>query len=226
MKNISAVINARLGSTRVPNKLMRSFADSNLIEIALEKLNQMDFFQNRYLAVAEDELIKLANKYENVEVLKRNPEAVKPGVNAQETTFAHYLRVPTDYVFAFNPCLPAITVGTIKNAYDYFQSTNFPSYTSSIPTRDWVFDNKGYALTNSDPRNLTTNKGKVYHKAAHAFHIVNKNNIEKNGYHWTFTPNDPHLIEIPIDEAIDIDDMLDFEFAEFYYQQNKLNQGL
>ena len=37
MKSISAVINARKGSTRVENKLLRSFANSTLIEIAFVK---------------------------------------------------------------------------------------------------------------------------------------------------------------------------------------------
>ena len=44
MKSISAVINARKGSTRVSNKLLRPFADTSLIELALSKLNKMNFF--------------------------------------------------------------------------------------------------------------------------------------------------------------------------------------
>ena len=55
MKSISAVINARKGSTRVRNKLLRTFANTTLIEIALSKLNKMDFFDKRYLGVAEEE---------------------------------------------------------------------------------------------------------------------------------------------------------------------------
>ena len=70
MKSISVVTNARLQSSRVTDKLMRPFADSSLIEIALEKLNDMDFFDQRYLAVAEEPLIDLVGNYSNVEVLK------------------------------------------------------------------------------------------------------------------------------------------------------------
>ena len=155
MKSISIVINARLGSTRVKNKLMRPFSGSSLIEIALEKLNNMYFFENRYLAVAEEPLIALAKKYQNINVLKRHSEAVLPGVNPQSVTFAHYLEVPSDYIFVFNPCLPMIRVETIKSAYDYFQSTNYKSYTSSVEIHDWIFDGKGNALTNKDPDNLS-----------------------------------------------------------------------
>ena len=222
MKSISVVINARLGSTRVKEKLVRPFASKSLIEIALEKLDVMDFFEHRYLAVAENRLKKIGGKYKNIEILDRNIDAVKPGVNDQKVTFAHYLGIPSDYIFVFNPCLPMITVDTIKKAFEYFQETDHTSYTSSIPTRDWIFDDNGNAITNSDPRNLTTNKGETFHKAAHAFHIINRENLKKNGYHWTFTPNDPHLIEIPEGESMDVDEMLDFEFAEFAYKNKKI----
>ena len=100
MKSISVVTNARLGSTRVPQKLMRPFADSSLIEIALSKLDKMDFFEHRYLAVAEKELVELGRKYPNVEVLERHTAAVKKGVNPLTVTFEHFLRVPSDYILS------------------------------------------------------------------------------------------------------------------------------
>ena len=100
MKTISAVINARKGSTRVENKLLRSFANSNLIEIALSKLNDMDFFDKRYLAVAEEEFKNLLPSYPNVSLLPRDKKAVMKGVNPLTITFAHYLDVQSDYIFA------------------------------------------------------------------------------------------------------------------------------
>jgi CMP-N-acetylneuraminic acid synthetase len=219
MKDISVVINARLGSSRVPKKLIRDFGGSTLIDIALAKLDAMSFFNQRYLAVAEEELKQRIDNYKNISIIERKKEAVAPGVNQQKVTFAHYLEIPTEYIFVFNPCLPFIKIETIKNAYLKFQETSYDSYTSVIPTRDWVFDAKGNALTNSDPRNLTTNQGQKFYKAAHAFHIINRKNLANNGYHWTFTPNDPHLIEIPQQEAVDVDEMIEFEFAEFAYKK-------
>lgn len=219
MKTISGVINARLESSRVPRKLLRPFAGTTLLEIALGKLDQMTFLGGRFLGAAEEELKRLAAGFPNVEVLDRDPAAVRKGVNPPEVTFAHYLRVPTDYILVFNPCLPFVSVDTIKRAYDYFQSTDFASYTSGVPTRDWIFDDQGNALTNADPRNVTTNIGRVFYKAAHAFHIVNKQFFRDHGYFWHFRPDDPHVIEIPESEAIDVDSELEFEFAEFCYRK-------
>lgn len=222
MKSISAIINARKKSTRVPNKLLRKFSNSNLIEIALGKLNEMYFFDNRYLAVAETEFIELIQNYENVKLLKRKKEAVKRGVNEHIVTFGHYMDIKTDYIFVMNPCLPLISVETYKMAYDYFQKTDFPSYTSVVGTRDWIFNSDGQPLTNTNPNNLTTNKGKEFYKAAHAFHIVDRKFFTKNKIHWTFTKNDPHIIKIDEQEYADVDTMNEFLIAENLF--NNLNK--
>ena len=220
MKTISAVINARKGSTRVENKLLRSFANSNLIEIALSKLNDMDFFDKRYLAVAEEEFKNLLPSYPNVSLLLRDKKAVMKGVNPLTITFAHYLDVQSDYIFVFNPCLPFISVETIKKAFDYFQKTNFKSYTAVIKTGDWIFDNSGKPLTNNDPKNATTNKNMTFYKACHAFHIVNKNRFKKEKVLWEFEIDDPHLFEISEKEAIDIDTIQEFNLAELLYKRS------
>lgn len=217
MKSISVVINARLGSTRVPKKLIRPFADTSLIEIALDKMNKMDFFEHRYLAVAENELVDIGKKYPNVEILMRKEQAVQKGVNPLPVTFAHYLSVPSDYIFVFNPCLPCIKIDTIKKAFDYFQETDFNSYTAVIPTGDWIFDADGNPLTNSDPRNVTTNKNVTFFKGCHAFHVVNKEFFRHQKILWSFEQDDPHLIQIPEEEAVDVDTPIEFMLAERIY---------
>ena len=219
MKSISVVINARLGSTRVPEKLVRPFAGTSLIEIALGKMNKMAFFDHRYLAVAETELMDLGRKFSNVEILMRDVQAVQKGVNPLPVTFSHYQRVPSDYIFVFNPCLPCIKIETIKNAFDYFQETNHNSYTAVIPTGEWIFDAEGNVLTNSDPRNVTTNKNTTFFKGCHAFHIINKTFFRDKQILWTFGRNDPHLVQIPDGEAVDVDTPMEFELAEKMYRQ-------
>jgi CMP-N-acetylneuraminic acid synthetase len=221
MKTVSVVTNARTQSTRVPRKLVREFAGRSLLDIALEKLNRMDFFANRYLAVAEPDLAAMAAPYENVTVLHRDPDAVQRGVNPQSVTFAHYRKVPSEFIFVFNPCLPLIRVETIRKAYDYFQSTNYRAYTAVVKTGDWIFDSEGNALTNSDPRNVTTNKNRTFYKGCHAFHIVNREYYSTTGEHWTFAQNDPHLIEIPEEEAADVDTEGEFALAELLYQKRQ-----
>lgn len=221
-KSISIVINARLGSSRVHDKLLKKFSNTTLIEIALKKINELDFFENRYLAVAEKKFEKILSNYKNVKLLKRTKSSVKKGVNPLRVTFNHYLKIPSDFIFVFNPCLPFLSVKTIKYAYQYFQKNNYNSFTAVISTGDWIFDSQGKPLTNSNPSNVTTNKNMSFFKGCHAFHIINKSYFKENKLLWSFKRNDPHLIEIPSNEATDIDTPYEFELANLMYSKKNL----
>ena len=125
MKKISAVINARLNSSRMKSKMIRPFHDTDLLEIALEKMNQLSYFDHRYIAVAEDSLVEKASKYNNIEVLKRSSNSVEFGPHHPMTTFEHYLRIPTEYFFVINSCAAFLSPDSIKRAFDIFQETNY-----------------------------------------------------------------------------------------------------
>jgi len=220
MKKISVVVNARLNSSRMKSKMIRPFHDTDLLEIALEKLDKLDYFDNRYIAVAEETLIKKANKYKNIEVLKRNSDAVEFGPHHPMTTFEHYLRIPTEYFFVINACAAFLSLDTIKKAYDIFQETSFHSYISVVETKDWIFNNEGEALTHRDPNALqNTSDGDNYLRATHAFYIANRDYFASNdGKLWNLRINDPHLIRMPIEESFDVDTELDFKVSELVYK--------
>ena len=78
-------------------------------------------------------------------------------------------------------------------------------------------------MTNTDPANLTTNKNVQFYKSAHSFHIINKDVFVTKGHHWTFTRDDPHMIEMTENEYVDIDTEIEFELAEMLYIKNNGN---
>jgi len=68
MKNvndISFMIQARLDSKRLPGKMLLPFGESNLFEIAIQKLVDCKSIPNRniYLALYDQELKDIAGKY-------------------------------------------------------------------------------------------------------------------------------------------------------------------
>lgn len=221
MKQISAIVNARLQSSRMRSKMVRPYCGTDLLEIALEKLNGLDFFEHRYLAVAEDELASKAEKYPNIEVLRRKQEAVVPGPHHPMITFEHYTRVPTEYFFVINPCAAFLSRDTIRKAYDVFQQTDFRSYIAVAQTRDWVFSANGEALTHRNPTGFqNTSDGEYFLRATHAFYIANRDYFASHdGQLWTLQKDDPHLISMPSDEAVDVDTDLDFEISEYLYSK-------
>ncbi|MFN4310046.1 MAG: cytidylyltransferase domain-containing protein [Ferrovibrio sp.] len=225
MTTISVLINARTKSSRLPRKLVLPFAGSTLIDVALEKLDRMDFFSHRYFAVAEDELRQKAVAYRNIEILDRDPAAVQPGYNDHRKVFAHYERVKSDYIMWLNPCHPLISLDTIRRAVDHVLATGLNSYTSVIPTTDWIFDSDGNAVTNTQAGMLSTAHSRTFFKVAHAFHVIRKAFFLKDYQYWTLTKNDPALIEIPVEESYDVNDAIEFEVAQAAYARSLSSHG-
>jgi CMP-N-acetylneuraminic acid synthetase len=219
MPTISILVNARTGSTRLPRKLVRPFAGTTLVDIALEKLDRMDFFAHRYFAAAEDELKDRVHAHRNVELLERDADAVRPGYNDHRKVFAHYERVMSDYIFWLNPCHALLSIESVRRAADQVTATGFNSYTSVIPTTDWIFNQAGEPVTNTQAAMLSSAHSPKFYKVAHAFHVINKEFFLKAYQYWTLTKNDPALIEIPAAESADVNDEVEFTVAEALYRQ-------
>jgi CMP-N-acetylneuraminic acid synthetase len=217
MRTISLVINARLQSSRLPRKLLRPFAETTLIEIALKKINNMDFFEQRYFAVAEEELKQLVMNYPNVKLLERSLESVKPGYGEHKVIYEHYAWIESDFIFWFNPCHPLLSMETVARAVKIFKGTQYNSYTAVVPTREWLFDEEGNPLTNTNAATLSTGHTRQFYKVTHSFHIFNKAFFLKQHQVWTMTKNDPYLVEIPESEDFDADTPVQFETAEAVY---------
>ena len=223
MRRVSVVMNARLESSRLERKMVRPFAGTTLIDLALEKLDRLTYFEHRFLASAEPELMERARRHDNVEVLERRPEAVARGPHPVMVTFEHYTRVPTEYIFVVNPCSAFLSLATIRRAFDVVQATDHPAYLAVIPTREWIFESDGTPLTHKDPRALqNTSSGAARFKASQAFYVIDRDRfVRTGGLLWNLTPGDPHLIEMPVEEAHDVDTEIEFDFASFLYARQR-----
>ena len=91
---------------------------------------------------------------------------------------------------------------------------------TKISTKD-PYAYSGNPLTNSNPSNVTTNKNTTFYKACHAFHIINVNRFRTEKLLWQFNINDPHLVEIPSSEAVDVDTLNEFYLAEKLFSKIK-----
>ncbi len=221
MTTISVLVNARTKSSRLPRKLVLPFAGTSLIDVALEKLDRMDFFSHRYFAVAESELREKAVGYRNIEILDREPDAVLPGYNDHRKVFAHYARVESEYIMWLNPCHPLLSLDTLRHAVDHVLATRHNSYTSVVPTTDWIFDGQGNAVTNTQATMLSTAHSQQFFKVAHAFHVIRKEFFLKDYQYWTLTHDDPALIEIPEGESYDVNTSMEFDIAEMAYLRSR-----
>lgn len=216
-REVSVVINARVGSTRVPRKLIRPFADTTLLDIALEKLSRMNV-KHKFLAACDSEIIKLWLKYQpKVPLLTRNEASVSPGTHDYRVSFAHYLAMPTRYVMSMNPCLPFTKVETYERAIEAFKASDCTTMTSVVRRNNIFFDVNARALNAS--AFVDTQHQSAIFETAHMFHIFDVDYFRETGAFWDYTAGHPHIYEVPADECPDVDRPHEFEFCELCWRK-------
>ena len=141
MKKITCYIKARhKGSKRVPQKMLRPFADSCLLGIALENiLKCKNLDRDRiFLGSAEKEITKVGKKL-GINIHHRSKEEIKeyPGSgetpdwaieNLKKGVYHKFVYdIDTEYFITINPCNPLLSYETIDRAIDFFQNNDVKS---------------------------------------------------------------------------------------------------
>src|SRR5210317_1509103 len=112
--DIAFIVQARLNSQRVPNKMLRPFADKNLFGIVLDKLLSSNVIPSDqiYASVYEEELFFEANTKRNIRTFQRSYESAN---NDSDITkiFEWHDKLPFKYVIIISACNPLLKVETI-----------------------------------------------------------------------------------------------------------------
>ena len=233
MKEITCIIQARItGSKRVPQKMIKPFAGTSLIRIALEKaMKCQNLDRSRiYLSACEDQLKDIAEDV-GVSVFERplnsvvENDQVKPKMR---DVYSFAYDIESEYFMMLSACNPMLSIDTIDRAVDFFQNNDIKSLFSVIERKNFYFDKDSKILSKyqGSPEDreyfyhfATTLVEPVY-EAAHSIYIFNTEFFKAHNMHrWSFTHNDPYMFEIPPEEAFDIDYPWQFELAEKLYIQ-------
>lgn len=219
MRDVSIVINARLNSTRLPQKLIRPFADTTIIDLALERLDKIDS-PYKFIATRDDEIIQKVSRFEDrIKVLARTEESVKPNTEkvSLTTIFNHYSLVPTKYVMIMNPCFPFARVSTIEKALEYFKKSDCKTMTAVIKSGNIFFDDNKKPI-NLDGNNASTQWNRDVYEMAHLFHIIDRDYFFENEFYWKHEKSDPEFYEVEREECYDVDTPNEFTVCECLYR--------
>ena len=214
--DLSIVINARVNSTRVPRKVVRDFCGTTLLDLALEKIRNIDL--PKYVATCENEIIQIVNRYKEFKILDRKPISVKKGFRDQRITFAHYRNVSTSKIMMINPCCPFVEFYTYKNAIKEMFDNNYVTLTT-VKKKNNIFFDSDLRPINAPIREVSTLHNKPIYEMSHLFHIFDKEFFLNNGYFWDYGDNHPFLYEVDVEESLDIDIMIDFNICELIWKK-------
>lgn len=219
-KDISLVIQARLGSQRVPKKMLRPFAETTLVDILLKKVSNLKSIGSDqvYFCAYEDELLEVASKYP-INTIKRSKESSQEEKDIK-VLFEWYEQIPTDYLVMVSACNPLLEIKTIDKFIEQYKTSDKKGAISVYESKNYFWDSKGKML-NKWPEGFTSMNTKFVETTKVAAHCMYGSRVDIIGEgYWVNKelPYKPELISMPEVEAFDIDYEWQFELGEKLYK--------
>ena len=216
--SIKALIAVRSGSVRVKNKNIRPFANSTLLEIKINQLKRIKILDGIIINSNDDEMLKIAKNL-NCETVKRDEYYASNSAPMSEVYKNMAENFNADIVAYTNVTNPLIKDSTIENMItEYFKNINkFDSVNSAHLVKEFMF--KDNMPLNYDLHNQPRSQDLPNISALNfAVNIISRDTMIKNKNVVGFKPNIFLIDEI---EGTDIDNPIDFEFAEYIYKKSE-----
>lgn len=217
MPRIAAVIPIRKGSERVKDKNIKAFGDTNLLQFKIDVLKKANCFSQIIVNTDSDVAIEIA-KENRVEFHRREPFYASSACSAND--YFEYLGLSTNAEYiAYTPVTaPFIKAETFEKCVSMF---DFENPNDTIITGSLI---KDFLFRKSTPLNFDLDK----HPKSQDFNdifainfglcLLSKAELLRTR---TILGSAPRIYAVSEHEGLDVDTPLDFEFAEFVYNQIK-----
>jgi N-acylneuraminate cytidylyltransferase len=215
---VTAVVAVRKGSQRVPNKNIKPFGDTTLLDLKLQTLLKVSNIDEIIVNSDCDEMIEIGKSY-GVKTKKR--EEYFASSEASNSEFHGHIgkTTDTDYIFLAPVCSPFISSEKHEEAIDQFMNSECDSLTSTSLV-------KGHLWLDGKPINYDLNNVPNSQDLPdieminYGITIVDKN-IMKNKSR--VIGDKPNFIILNEYEGVDINTPFEFQTAEIIYKlkQNK-----
>lgn len=212
-QTITAIVPVKGNSGRLPHKNILPFGNSNLLIHKLEQLKQVHEITDIIVSSDSDEMLDMA-KAAGVQALKRPIQYADESVPFGK--FLEYLCgvLPNEHILWACVTSPLVEPYLYEKAIAlYFEKLNegFDSLITVLPCQSYYMDEKG-------PINFKTG---LEHKNSEflqpIYHFTNGINLAPKAkiaeWHYNYGPN-PYRLKVNKREAVDIDDIYDYECAK------------
>ena len=225
MKNINDIcimVQARMDSKRVPNKMLKPFAKTTLVEILFKKLKKssMVSLDNIYFSVYDQQLIDIARKHK-INTFYRSKESAQSEGHILSELYEWHDKLPYKYVILVSACNPLLKIETIDNFIKKFIESKKEGAFSVFLKKTYYWDNKGKAITDwKDLPIMNTKFVDPIYEAAHCLYASRMDIIKHGQWMDTNYPPEPELVTVDELEAFDIDYEWQFKLGEKLYKDS------
>lgn len=226
MKNINEiafVVQARLNSQRVPQKMIRPFGGSNLFAIVLDKLLESKIIptSNIFGSVYEQELVDELDKRE-LNYWNRSEESANEDEDIK-LIYEWHNKLPAKYkyVVLISGCNPLLKVETIDKFVEQFVLQPEDNLFAAIKKKTYYWDQNGKMITPwpESQKIMNTKTVDPIYEAAHCLYASDLDLIEREQFMVDFSKENLKLFEIEELEAFDIDYEWQFNVADTLYSK-------
>ena len=217
-KKLTAIVPVRQGSQRIKNKNFKDFAGKNLLRIKLEVLKRIDIIDSIVVNTDSEEALSMADEFK-VEKFRR--EGYYASSECNNSDFFENLAENTDADFImYSPCTaPLIKEETYYDFISRFRNglDRFDSLTTVSPVKSHLWlDGKPI---NYDPNNSpNTQDLPDILRLNYGLSVISRQDMIK---YRNVVGSKPSFYKLDDFEAVDVDNTIDFEFAEFLYLKYK-----
>jgi CMP-N-acetylneuraminic acid synthetase len=218
ISDVGLIVQARLNSQRVPNKMIKKLGNSSLFGILCEKLKKSEYIpqENIFVSVYEEELINIAIQ-NNMNIFKRSKEsAFFDGNGSVSIMYDWWDKLPFKYVVLVSACLPFLTLKTIEDFYKKYVEIEKNGMLAVMKKKTYYWDENKNLITKNFEKsgNLNTKLVETTYEAAHCLYAGKTSLIGDGVWMGDFTKDEIELFPIEEKECFDVDYDWEFEIAK------------
>ena len=214
--SIKALVAVRSGSQRVQNKNIRPFAGSSLLEVKLNQLKRIPNLDGIIVNSNDDEMLRIADSL-GCETVKRDEYYASNSVSMSDVYRNMAENCDCDTIAYINVTNPLLKDETIIKAINQYYENNhrYDSLNSAHLIKEFMF--RDNLPINYDLRHQPRSQDLPDIFALNfAINILEKKTMIECKNVVGYKPLIYNIDEV---EATDIDNPIDFEFAEFVYKK-------
>ena len=219
IKDVAFIVQARLNSQRVSQKMLEPFAGTTLFDLVLDKLITSSIIPKKQIiaSVYEEELKNIASK-KGIDIYNRSEESANEDKDLK-TIYEWHDKLDYKYVILISGCIPFLTIKTIDEFVSKFLTQDEENLFAVIEKKQYYWDAYG-KMINSWPAGETIMNTKVInptYEAAHCLYASKLNIIKNNHFMVDYSKENLILYTIEEHQAFDIDYKWQFKIAELLY---------
>ena len=215
-EKITVVVPVRKGSQRVKHKNFKPFADSSLLEVKLDILKRVDIIDDIVVNTDSERALEIAKDH-GVNWCVREEYYASSECNNSEFFQNIAETTDSDYII-YSPCTaPLIKVDTYYDFINRFRNAKdrHDSLTTVTDVKEHLWlDGKPMNYKPTDSPNTQDLPDIV--SLTYGISIISKKDMIK---YRNVVGKKPLFYKVDDFEAVDVDNPIDFEFAEFLYKK-------